>query len=100
MNEKDWLYGIFNYFLWKVRLSVVLKEKKIYNYVNSVVAPPAVDPIALDLHEVKESKAHRIILDGVKDHLIPHLVEKRLPRRCGMHLKTCLRRRTRTRRWP
>jgi hypothetical protein len=58
-------------------LSTVLKENKIYNYVNFVVATPATDLIALDLHEVKESKAQRIILDGVKDHLIPHLDEKK-----------------------
>jgi hypothetical protein len=58
-------------------LSDVLKENKIYNYVNSVVAAPATDPIALDLHEVKEAKARRIILDRVKDHLIPHLAEKK-----------------------
>jgi hypothetical protein len=58
-------------------LSVVLKKNKICNYVNSVVAAPATDPVALDLHEVKEAKAQRIILDGVKDHLIPHLVEKK-----------------------
>jgi hypothetical protein len=38
---------------------------------------PTTDPVALDLHEVKEAKAQRIILDGVKDHLIPHLVEKK-----------------------
>jgi hypothetical protein len=31
----------------------------------------------LDLHEVKEARAQRILLDGVKDHLIPHLVEKK-----------------------
>jgi hypothetical protein len=35
-----------------------------------------IDPIALDIHEVKEARAQRIILDGVKDHLIPHLAEK------------------------
>jgi hypothetical protein len=29
------------------------------------------------LHETKEAKAQRIILDGVKDHLIPHLAEKK-----------------------
>jgi hypothetical protein len=73
---EDRLDGISNYLQWKVRLSVVLKEKKIYNYVNSIVASPAANPIALDLHEVKEAKAQRIILDGVKDHLIPHLAEK------------------------
>jgi hypothetical protein len=57
-------------------LSIVLKENKIYNYVNSIVAAPATNPITLDMHEVKEAKAQRIILDGVKDYLIPHLAEK------------------------
>jgi hypothetical protein len=57
-------------------LSVVLKENKICNYVNSVVVAPTIDLVALDLHEIKEAKAQRIILDGVKDHLIPHLAEK------------------------
>lgn len=40
------------------------------------MVPPLNDPIALDLHEVKEAKVQRIILDGVKDHLIPHLSDK------------------------
>jgi hypothetical protein len=41
------------------------------------VAAPATYPIDLDLHEVKEAKAQMIILDEVKDHLIPHLAEKK-----------------------
>ena len=53
----DQLDDISNYLQWKVWLSAVLKENKIYNYVNSVVAPLATNPIALDLHEVKEAKA-------------------------------------------
>ena len=53
------------------------------------MSAPAADPVALDLHEVKEAKAQRIILDGVKDHLIPHLVEKTTAKE--MSLKTCLR---------
>jgi hypothetical protein len=73
----DRLDNISNYLQWKVRLSAVLKENKIYNYVNSIVETPTVDPVALDLHEVKEAKDQSIILDGVKDHLIPHLVEKK-----------------------
>jgi gag-polypeptide of LTR copia-type len=77
IRYEDRLDGISNYLQWKVRLSAVLKENKIYNYVSSVVAAPAADPVALDLHEVKEAKAQRIILDGVKDHLIPHLAEKK-----------------------
>ena len=73
IRYEDRLDGISNYLQWKVRLAVVLKENKIYNYVSSVVAAP----VALDLHEVKEAKAQRIILDGVKDHLIPHLDKKK-----------------------
>jgi hypothetical protein len=49
-----------------------------------VVVAPTTDPIALDLHEVKEAKAQRIILDGVKDPLIPHLwLRRRQLMRCG-----------------
>jgi hypothetical protein len=77
IRYEDRLDGISNYLQWKVRLSAVLKENKIYSYVSSVVAAPAADPVALDLHEVKEARAQRIILDGVKDHLIPHLAEKK-----------------------
>ena len=56
---------------------VFFKENKIWNYVGSVVLVPTTDLVALDLHEVKEAKAKSIILDGVKDHLIPHLSEKK-----------------------
>jgi hypothetical protein len=51
--------------------------EKIWSFVSTIVVVPSTDPIDLDLHEVKEAKSQRIILDGVKDHLIPHLVEKK-----------------------
>jgi hypothetical protein len=51
--------------------------EKNYNYVNSVVVAPVVDHVDLDLHEIKEAKAQRIILDGMKNHLIPHLAQKK-----------------------
>jgi hypothetical protein len=57
------------------RINSVLKEKKLWLFVNTIVPVPASDPTSLDVHEVKESKTQRIILDGVKDHLIPHLAE-------------------------
>jgi hypothetical protein len=74
---EDQLDGISNYLQWKVWMSDVLKENKIWNYVSSVVMVFATDPIALDLHEVKDIEAQRIILDDVKDILIPHLDEKK-----------------------
>jgi hypothetical protein len=64
-------------------MTTVLKENKLWTHASTTVTPPR-DPISLDLHEVKEARAQRIILDGVKDHLIPHLAEKNQPRTCGM----------------
>jgi hypothetical protein len=48
----------------------------------------ASNPIALDVHEVKEAKTQRIILDGVKDHLIPHLAEKKTAKEMWDALKS------------
>jgi len=72
---EDRLDGVSNYLRWKVRISAILKENKIWKYVNTVVIIPT-DPINLDVYEVQEARAQRVILDGVKDHLIPHLFEK------------------------
>ena len=41
-----------------------------------MVTPPASNPIAFNIHKVKEAKSQRLILDGIRDHLIPHLAEK------------------------
>ena len=57
-------------------MTAVLKENKLWAFVSTTVAPPAADPIALDIHEVKEARTQRLLLDGVRDHLIPHLAEK------------------------
>jgi hypothetical protein len=64
--EDGWM-DISNYLQWKVRMSVVLKENNICNYVSYVVVAPTTDPVSLDLHEVNEAKSERIIQDGVKD---------------------------------
>jgi hypothetical protein len=73
---EDRLEGISNYLQWKVRIKSVLKENKLWSFANIIIPVPTSDPIALDVHEVKEAKNHIIILDGVKYHLIPHLDEK------------------------
>jgi hypothetical protein len=77
VRYEDRLEGASNYLQWKVRITAVLNENKLWSYVSTVVPVPVHNPIALDLHEVKEARAQRILLDGVKDHLIPHLVEKK-----------------------
>jgi hypothetical protein len=77
IRYEDQLDEISNYLQWKVRMLAILRENKIWSFVNTIVVVPSTNPIALDLHEVKEAKAQRIILDGVKDHLIPHLAKKK-----------------------
>jgi 2-phosphoglycerate kinase len=41
------------------------------------VTPP-IDLTALDAHKKKEIKSERILLDSVKDHLIPHLSKNKM----------------------
>jgi hypothetical protein len=77
IRYEDWLDGISNYFQWKFMMSTILRENKIWSFVSTIVFVPTIDPIFLDLHEVKEAKYLRIILDGVKDHLIPHLAKNK-----------------------
>jgi hypothetical protein len=55
----------------------ILRENKLWSFVNSIVVVPTSYPIDLDVHEGEESKSQRIILDGMKDSLIPHLAEKK-----------------------
>jgi hypothetical protein len=74
---EDRLEGISNYLQWKVRISSVLKENKLWSFANTIMPVPTSNPIALDVHEVRETKTQRIILDEVRDHLIPHLAEKK-----------------------
>jgi hypothetical protein len=74
---EDQLDGISNYLQWKVRMMTIFKENKLWALVTIVVVPPSNDPISLDIHEFKEVQAQRLISDGVKDPLIPHLAEKK-----------------------
>ena len=76
----------------------ILKENNIWQFVSITVVPPS-DPISLDLHEVKEARTQRILLDGVKDHLIPHLSEKTKTKKMWDALKSCMKTKMRTARW-
>jgi hypothetical protein len=57
IRYEDRLDGISNYLQWKVRMSTILRENKIWSFVSTIVVVLSVDPIDLDLQEVKEAKA-------------------------------------------
>jgi len=67
------LDGVSNYSPWKERIMLVLMENDIWEFFNSIVTPP-MDPRYMAAHKLKDVKSNRIILDGVKDHLIHHLL--------------------------
>jgi len=72
---EDRLDGAFNFLSWKARVTLLLKEYDLWEVVDKAVPPPT-NPLALATHE-KEIKAWWVILDAVKDNLIPHLSEKK-----------------------
>jgi hypothetical protein len=55
---------------------LVLEENGLLEIAKGKVASLA-DPVQLATHNKKDVKARRIIVDGVKDHIIPHLSGKK-----------------------
>jgi hypothetical protein len=75
LKIEDRLEGATNFRAWKARVLLLLEENDLKEYVESVVASPT-DPQELAAHKKKEVKAKRVLLESVKDHLIPHIAEK------------------------
>ena len=46
---EDKLDGISNYLQWKVKMTAVLKENRLWTLVRTVVPPPTSDSIAIDI---------------------------------------------------
>lgn len=72
----DRLEGASNYSPWKERITLVLMENDIWEFANQKLTP-STDATQLADHNKKDVKARRIILDVVKDHVIPHLSGKK-----------------------
>jgi len=75
LKFEDRLDGASNFLSWKARVTLLLKEYNLWEIVEKVVPPPT-DATQLVAHEKEDIKAQRVIMDVVKDHLIPHMAEK------------------------
>ena len=79
---EDSLDGARNFVPWKARLVLILEENELWNEVfyytiaNPIVVPASNDAQALSAFNKKVIKARRIILDAVKDHVIPQISSK------------------------
>jgi hypothetical protein len=75
LNEFHKLDGTSNFIPWKFMLQILLEEAKILEHVEKEIIAPT-NPTQLASHVEKEVKAKRIIVDSVKDHFTPHVVDK------------------------
>ena len=82
LRTEDRLDGAANFVSWKARILLVLRENELWEEVvrnttaNPVTIPPSTDAVLLVAFNKKDIKATRIILDAVKDHVIPHISAK------------------------
>jgi hypothetical protein len=76
LRVEDRMDGASNFCPWRERISLVLEENGLLEIAKGKVAAPT-DPVQLTAHTKKHVKARRILLDGVKDHIIPHLSSKK-----------------------
>ena len=79
LRHQDRLDGASNFVIWKARILAVLDEHHIKDHaLNTIVIPFDANP--LKKYEEAQDKAKRMIMDEVKDHVIPHIVKKNTTR--------------------
>eukprot|EP00253_Pinus_taeda_P029250 PITA_29250 len=69
-----------NYSVWKERMQSIFEEAEVWDIMVHTTQNPVVVPIdatQLADYNKKNNKGKRLILDGVKDHCIPHVRGKR-----------------------
>ena len=74
------LDGSSNYIAWKDRMEVVLEDNGLKEFIDSDVPKlRSSDAALLDAWKKKTAKTRRILLEGVKDHIVSSLHEKATP---------------------
>jgi hypothetical protein len=75
LRFKDRLDGASNLLSWKVRVTLLLEENDLWDIAKDVVAEPTnLQQLAA---QKKEVKAKHMIMDAIKDHLIPYISKKK-----------------------
>ena len=74
----DKLEGIENFPSWKYRIRLILEENDLAKFIKGVVSEPKEDE-AKEKYKKYMIRAKRIIVDSIKDHLIPQVSSKETP---------------------
>lgn len=75
LRFEDRLEGDANFSAWKERVAIVLMANSLWELVENEIQVPS-DPRQAAECNLKDVKARGIILDAVKDHIIPHISGK------------------------
>ena len=66
------IIGVDNFLAWNYRISLILEENNLDQYINGEVPELEADEAKV-AHKRSMEKAKRIIAYSIKDHLIPHV---------------------------
>jgi hypothetical protein len=75
----DKLEGMENFCSWKYRIGLILEENDLASFIKEYVPEPT-DDAAKEKHQNDTIRAKRIIVDSIKDHLIPQVSSKKTPK--------------------
>jgi len=75
LRDQDRLDGASNFVIWKARILAVLDRHRIKDFALRIMGIP-VNPTENEKYEDAMARVKCMILDGVKDHVIPHIAEK------------------------
>ena len=75
VRDQDRLDEASNFIVWKARILSVLDRNHVKHFALRMIAIP-VDPADNERYKDAMARAKSIILDGVKDHIVPHIAEK------------------------
>ena len=76
LRVEDRLDGHTNYSVWKERMQSIFEEAEVWDIMVHTTQTPVVvptDATQLAAYNKKNNKGKRLILDGIKDHCIPHV---------------------------
>ena len=75
MRDQDRLDDMSNYVIRRARILLVLDECGLKDHAEKVLTIPT-DADPLKKYEENQARTKRLIMDGVKDHVIPHISGK------------------------
>ena len=86
MKVEDCLQGASNFLPWKSRVLLLLEESDLLQCVNEKVLEPEAEEDKPRWRK-NDAKARRILVDSVRDHLVPQISEKTTTRKMFKTLK-------------